>query len=68
MPYPKEQAMTDLFGYTDEQYDALILSAMSKLTTGDVGEKFTSSEWFLIHELVWQEVKRRRLNRKPHSL
>ena len=60
--------MTDLFGCTGEEYDALVLSTMGKLTKGDIGEKFTSSEWFLLHELVWQEVKRRHLNREPHSL
>lgn len=55
--YPIEKAMADAFGYTDEQYDALVCSTMNKLI--DTGTNFTHEELFLFHELVWREVKRR---------
>jgi hypothetical protein len=62
MHYPIEKAMADVFGYTDEQYDALVCTTMNKLI--DTETNFTHDELFLFHELVWREVKRRRMTAK----
>ena len=61
--YPIEERVCDVLGTTYVGYDALVKSAMCKLTVAEVGTTFKPDEWLVLHELVWQECIRRGLNR-----